>query len=495
MVTGALGRQGILSRRSVGWIQGAVVVAAVFVGYRTALDLDLLGNDPFLILRSCATRSAGGFLALFREPLISGVGFYRPVLTLSLCLDYAAWNLDPFGYQLSSLFCFSACALALFSLASRLFEQTRTWVPFFTALLFVFHPIQQEIVPFPARRSDLLCGVFLLTTLCVQLSVRTPRLGIARALTLFLLGLLCIGSKETGLLLPLLAFAVGALYSPRWGFRARLLGAARDAVPSLLAVAIATLARVSAIGSLGGSARAGFEHSANSLRLAHWLVLPRDDSWGGALAVATAAGLALTAISTRHRAAEATGWEAQPRSHDLKTMLVAVLWLLFALWLHALTGKTVPRYLFFPAIGWTLLLGALLGSLASIAGRARAILPRASAAVSAALLLSLIAWQVSHSLPFDPRVSEKLAARSFRMSQQLEDLRATVSAMPGGTVKWRSRPLQALPLRQKQLDAWLAIAFPGQRIRTVITTARHSAVSAERDERVVVFRVSESPRR
>lgn len=117
--------------------------------------------------------------------------YWRPVLSLSLALDYSLWGLNPFGFHLTNILLHALNAVLLYSLGKRL---QNTTCALFASLLFALHPIQTHAVNVISIRGDLLAAVF--TLLCVE-AFFSKRL----VLGLFLL-LLALLSKETSMVLP-----------------------------------------------------------------------------------------------------------------------------------------------------------------------------------------------------------------------------------------------------------------------------------------------------
>ncbi len=122
---------------------------------------------------------------------------YRPVVTLSYMLDYALWQLNPFGYHLTNVVLHAASVVTFFLLMLRLVRTRATAV--LAAVLFSIHPCVTEAVNAVGYREDVLAALFcFLSCLCLSLSRRWvyyPLSLFAYALALF--------SKETALVAPL----------------------------------------------------------------------------------------------------------------------------------------------------------------------------------------------------------------------------------------------------------------------------------------------------
>lgn len=98
----------------------------------------------------------------------------RPVVALSLALNYAAGRLDPVGYRLLNVGVHLAAALALFGILRRtllLAPFRDRWgtqsapLGFAAALLWALHPLQTEAVTYVTCRTESMMGMFYLLTL------------------------------------------------------------------------------------------------------------------------------------------------------------------------------------------------------------------------------------------------------------------------------------------------------------------------------------------
>ncbi len=101
----------------------------------------------------------------------------RPVLHLSLALNYALGGLNPWGYHLLSIIIHILAALALYGVVRRtLLSQplrsrwgaSSTWLAAVIAVIWMLHPLQTGAVTYTVQRGESLMGLFYLLTLyCV----------------------------------------------------------------------------------------------------------------------------------------------------------------------------------------------------------------------------------------------------------------------------------------------------------------------------------------
>lgn len=117
----------------------------------------------------------------------------RPVLNLSLALNYAANGLDVRGYRAVNIALHFVSALFLFGVARRLFERSLApsaptgvpasprekerfaWLALAVALLWALHPLQTSAVTYVIQRAEALAALFYLATLyCFLRAVEQP---------------------------------------------------------------------------------------------------------------------------------------------------------------------------------------------------------------------------------------------------------------------------------------------------------------------------------
>jgi Flp pilus assembly protein TadD len=103
----------------------------------------------------------------------------RPLVELTLALNYALGGLHVAGYHVLNLGLHLGCGWLLFDVARRTFRLTNVLVDredataFFAALLFLVHPLQTESVTFVIARSELLMALCYLATLDLVLLAET----------------------------------------------------------------------------------------------------------------------------------------------------------------------------------------------------------------------------------------------------------------------------------------------------------------------------------
>jgi protein O-mannosyl-transferase len=154
-------------------------------------------------------------------------GYYRPLTSLSLALDFRCWGPNPFGFHLTNLILHAASSLLVLLLARGLGAgRGASWA---AGLLFAVHPIHTESVTWIAGRTDVLA--FLLAGASLGLYLEKERaatpfrrgLALGASLLLFALALL---AKEMAAVVPLWIVCIA------W-WRAREAGAPRGLATAL----------------------------------------------------------------------------------------------------------------------------------------------------------------------------------------------------------------------------------------------------------------------
>ncbi|TMB19095.1 MAG: tetratricopeptide repeat protein [Deltaproteobacteria bacterium] len=148
----------------------------------------------------------------------------RPIVNLSLAVNYALGGLDVRGYHAFNLAIHLLSALLLFGVVRRTllssslrgrYGDQAPWLAMAVALLWTVHPLQTESVTYVIQRTELLVGLFFLLTLYCAIrgvdSVR-PHAWYAAAVVACALGA---GSKEVMVAAPLLVLLYDRVFLSR----------------------------------------------------------------------------------------------------------------------------------------------------------------------------------------------------------------------------------------------------------------------------------------
>ncbi|MEO6308710.1 MAG: tetratricopeptide repeat protein [Nitrospiraceae bacterium] len=132
----------------------------------------------------------------------------RPVLYATFLFDRSLYGTNPAGYHLLNLLFHLGSGLLIYRILSRAVTEEASSLPFWTALLFLLHPIATEAVTYISGRASGLMAFFYLLAFFLYIKASEHQ-ETARLHFLYLSGavisfLLSIGSKETAVTLPII---------------------------------------------------------------------------------------------------------------------------------------------------------------------------------------------------------------------------------------------------------------------------------------------------
>jgi hypothetical protein len=258
----------------------------------------------------------------FRADPRHGIGFYRPLTSLSYAVQQVLWpgRLGPL--HAFDLLLHLGCVVALFALARAL--SLSQAAALLAASFVALHPLAAEVVPSIARRGESLA------MLCLTLALWAERRG--RHRLALACGILAPLAKESGFLIALLPLAGGEDRIVRRGARA------------LACILPGLLLRLWVLGSLGGYADApGFVAPAAARA---WLDLLDPQRLLGMWGARLLGLLVMGALLWRWRQG---------------AVRLGLTWCAAALALSSLAGGLSPWYLYAALFGPALALGSMLG--------------------------------------------------------------------------------------------------------------------------------------
>lgn len=227
--------RGKASRLAV-WIAGVAIVLAGWAAYANSFyDAFLLDDGPAIVENLTIRRLWPVGRVLFAPPA-NTTASGRPVVNLSLALNYALGGLQPWGYHALNVAIHVLAGLALFGLVRRTLLLPRwreRWgeaalsVALGVGLWWTVHPLQTEAVTYVVQRTEALMGLFYLLTLYSFVrAVASPRPLLWQIVSL-LCCLLGMGSKEVMVSAPVMVFffdrtfVAGSFreaWKRRWGY-------------------------------------------------------------------------------------------------------------------------------------------------------------------------------------------------------------------------------------------------------------------------------------
>lgn len=160
---------------------------------------------------------------------MSGILASRPLVTLSLALNYAVSGYEVFSYHVFNFLVHVAAALTLFGVVRRTlihgdlaprFGESSRGLALGSALVWMLHPMQVQSVTYIVQRCESLMGLFFLLTLYAAIrgwQARTQWPWHLAALCFCLLG---VGSKQVIAAAPVLVFLWDLVFNRRSFFGA-----------------------------------------------------------------------------------------------------------------------------------------------------------------------------------------------------------------------------------------------------------------------------------
>lgn len=155
--------------RRLGRFGPLLLVLAVAGAYADGLRGPFVFDDPSSIANNPSIRHLWPLTAVLFPPGAGQTVSGRPILNLSLALNYAFGGLNPWGYHLLNVAIHAAACLALFGVLRRTLPRfagrDANGVALAAALLWGVHPLQTESVTYAVQRAESLMGLFYLLTL------------------------------------------------------------------------------------------------------------------------------------------------------------------------------------------------------------------------------------------------------------------------------------------------------------------------------------------
>lgn len=193
-----------------GWRPYAIITVLLFLLYGRTIGYDFTNLDDTSLIRdnqeflgsdgSISKAFGQNVFAMLRN---SGDTYYRPLLMVSLIIDYSIGGDSPAIYHLTNLLLhILACCLLFYLL--RLFSYMPLKAFLFTAI-FAVHPVFTQVVAWVPGRNDSLLAVFVLLSFIFLLHWLKER-KVKQLVFHFLFFLAALFTKETTLFVAILFF-------------------------------------------------------------------------------------------------------------------------------------------------------------------------------------------------------------------------------------------------------------------------------------------------
>ena len=192
--------------RRARWLAGGILVLATFAAYQNSFGGPFVFDDGPAIAENPSIRRLWPLSGVLAPGLDGGLTVSgRPLVNVSLAINYALGGDTVWGYHLFNLLIHVLAGLTLFGVVRRIFAETvgrghRTppnstgrrdqaippyrvdadALAFFTALLWLLHPLQTESVTYVVQRAESLMGLCYLMTLYGFIGVGSGQAAFAR---------------------------------------------------------------------------------------------------------------------------------------------------------------------------------------------------------------------------------------------------------------------------------------------------------------------------
>ncbi|MFH0983881.1 MAG: hypothetical protein V2A79_20395, partial [Planctomycetota bacterium] len=206
-------------QRGSKWLPALLVTAGVLV-YANSLSGPFIFDDDNSITENPYIRRLWPIWEAMSAPHQATVAG-RPVVSLSLALNYAVGGLDVRGYHIFNVAIHILCSFVLFGIVRRTlvgpvlsasYSANAAWLAGAVALIWLVHPLVTESVNYVIQRTELLMALFYLLTLYGALrgwSSARPRGWFVGAVVACALGM---GSEEVMVSAPVVVLLYDRLF-------------------------------------------------------------------------------------------------------------------------------------------------------------------------------------------------------------------------------------------------------------------------------------------
>ena len=220
-----------MSKTTETWLAAGGIAGAALAAYGDCFSNPFVFLDVTAIVDNPTIRHLGAFARVLSPPAAGGVTVGgRPLVNLSLAVNYALGGTNPWGYHALNLAIHILAGLTLMGIARRTLDllgadRSSLAIAFAAALLWTVHPLQTEAVAYVVQRAESLMGLFFLLTLyCFIRSTAGARGWAVLSVAACLLGM---ASKEVMVSAPVIVLLydrtfVSGSFAEAWRRRRRL---------------------------------------------------------------------------------------------------------------------------------------------------------------------------------------------------------------------------------------------------------------------------------
>jgi protein O-mannosyl-transferase len=158
------------------WFPPLIVAVGGTLAYLNSLSLPFLFDDRSTIIENAQIQDLWRLSVLFpdRERPVAG----RPVVNVSFAVNHALNGLNPLGYHVVNVAVHVLCAVVVLAIVRRGLElpgipgslrARATGIAFASALIWVVHPLNSEVVDYLTQRTESMMALFFLLTFYASL--------------------------------------------------------------------------------------------------------------------------------------------------------------------------------------------------------------------------------------------------------------------------------------------------------------------------------------
>ena len=156
------------------WWRPGILVVAALLAYWNSFSVPFVLDDLAAIVDNGSIREWWNIVGLVVPDQGASPVAGRPVVNLSLAVNYAIGGLDVRGYHVWNLAIHIGCALLVFGLVRRTLEgpgipsdlsRRSADLAFASALIWAVHPLNSEVIDYVIQRTESMMALFYLLTL------------------------------------------------------------------------------------------------------------------------------------------------------------------------------------------------------------------------------------------------------------------------------------------------------------------------------------------
>lgn len=223
------------------WPAGIALVLAALAAYHNSFSVPFIFDDSASIVQNETIRHLSHLGEVLKGPPWAALTVNgRPLLNLTLAINYALGGLEVGGYHWVNLAIHCLAALTLFGVVRRSLlqpvlvdrlGQVAVPIAFMTALLWILHPIQTEAVTYLIQRAESQVSLFYLLTLYAFIRATSAEKGTIWYLLTIAFCFVGMGAKEVMVTAPVIVFLYDRTFVAgsfleawrrRWGLHAGL---------------------------------------------------------------------------------------------------------------------------------------------------------------------------------------------------------------------------------------------------------------------------------